>query len=160
MEARPPVGELRGMTGAARLGRERGLERGETRRRRALRCEWLAPVAGEELLNRVGAGDGDEAEHRQRSDRCRIRGCYPFLRTRSQNPRRSMSLMGAAAAISRRSRSPVTSTSVRLSIAEALTKTFVSTASSRIVTADLMSYKIRPISTPRQCAVQLRGRGG
>src|SRR5438034_139426 len=121
MEARPPVGELRGMTGAARLGRERGLERGEAPRRRALGCERLAPVADEELLDRVGAGGGDEAEHRQRSDRCRIRSCYPFLRTRSQNPRGSMILMGAAAAISRRSRSPVTSTSARLSIAEART---------------------------------------
>src|SRR5437773_88143 len=121
MEARPPVGELRGMTGAARLGRERGLERGEAPRRRALGCERLAPVADEELLDRVGAGGGDEAEHRQRSDRCRIRSCYPFLRTRSQNPRGSMILMGAAAAISRRSRSPVTSTSARLSLAEART---------------------------------------
>src|SRR5205807_10446365 len=49
------------------------------------------------------------------------RGCYSLLRTRSQNPRGSTILMGASEAISRRSRSPVTNTSTRLSIAEATT---------------------------------------
>src|SRR5207253_627023 len=138
VEARLPVGELRWMTGAARLGLERGLERGEARRRRALGRERAAPVTVEELPDRVGAGGVDGAERRQRGDQHRPvakphgeelssawergrviplmdgldKGCYLFLRTSSQNPRESTILTGAAAAISRRSRSPVTSTSV------------------------------------------------
>src|SRR2546425_10238107 len=113
VEARLPVSELRGMTGAARLGLERGFERREARRWRALRRKRAAPVAIEGLPERVGAGGGDKAERRQRGDRCRYvakphdverssagsrgrviplmneldKGCYPFLRTRSQNSR-------------------------------------------------------------------------
>src|SRR2546422_10683269 len=99
------------MTGAARLGLERGFERREARRWRALRRKRAAPVAIEELPDRVGAGGVDKAERRQRGDRCRYvakphdverssagsrgrviplmneldKGCYSVLRTSSQN---------------------------------------------------------------------------
>ena len=55
VDARAPVGELRGMAGAARLGRERRLERREARGRRSLRAERRAPVAGDERLDGLAA---------------------------------------------------------------------------------------------------------
>src|SRR2546426_10085119 len=103
------------MTGAARLGLERGLERREASRRRALGDERPAPVTAEELLNRLGAGGVDGTERREHGDQHRRgakhhgvevssarSGCYSFLRTRAQNPRGAMVLVGAAAATTRR----------------------------------------------------------
>ncbi len=67
-----PVGELRGMTGPARLGVERGFQRREPRGRRALRRQRLAPVAPQKFLDRVGAagGGGTEQHGRRRRARC------------------------------------------------------------------------------------------
>ena len=55
VRARAPVGELRGMTRAARLGGERRLERREAGRRRSLRGQRHAPVARDERLDGLRA---------------------------------------------------------------------------------------------------------
>src|SRR5712692_6138870 len=66
MRALAPVGELRGVTGPARLGVERGLQRREARGRRALRRQRRAPVPPEKVLDRIGADGGGAEQHGQR----------------------------------------------------------------------------------------------
>ncbi len=71
VQALAPVGELRGMAGPARLRLERGFQRRESRRRRALRRQRLAPVPSDEILDRVGAGGRRGPEQHGRGRRAR-----------------------------------------------------------------------------------------
>src|SRR5205809_948137 len=124
MEARPPVGELRGMTGAARLGRERGLERGAAPRRRALECERQAPVPDGELLDRVRAGVGaTSCSRRNSSISLMAPGGRPirFLSTRPSSLSTTSLVTRLCSASTTRSTSAHTPR-----VARALTKTFVS----------------------------------
>jgi hypothetical protein len=82
---------------------------------------------------------------------------YPFLRTNSQNPRGSTILMPADVATSSRSRSPVTSTSARLSIAEA--NTHWSSGSRRGIAARLAGRGATSCSR-RKSTISLTVRGG
>ena len=85
------------------------------------------------------------------------RGCYAFLRTRSQNPRGSTILMGASAAISRRSRSPVTSTSTPPSIADARIHW---SSGSRFGTAARIAGFGTTSCSRRNLSISLTARGG